>query len=255
VSAVSATTLLAGRALRRYLRSPPALISSLLFPVLLLFVQVAAFGRIVGAAFGQDYVERITPLVILTTSSFAATVTAVGLFDDLRGGLFDRLRTMPLPPWSLLAGRVLGDLVRIVAVAAVAAAVAHVVGFRFRQGVPATLAFFGVVALFGLFVTWIGTLAALTLASVQTIRTVLGEPSTLLFFLSTGFVPLAAFPGFLRPFVRVNPMSVVTDTLVGLSSGGTITIPLLGTLGWTLGAGGLCAVLSARRFSRLARRR
>ena len=115
MSTVTQASLFAGRNLRRFFRAPPALVYSFAFPVLLLLTQYAVFGRIVGDGDRQHYLERLAPLVVLSTAAFGSPSSAVGFLRDLRGGLVDRLRTMPVAPGALLAGRVAGDVLRIVA--------------------------------------------------------------------------------------------------------------------------------------------
>lgn len=246
------TGVFAARAARQFWRNRPLVVSALAFPLLLLFIQVATFGRVVGAADHVSYVQRFAPLMVLVTATGAASGSAVAFYLDVHGGLLERLRTMPVAPGSVLAGRVLGDLARIVAVAAVTAAVAYVPGFRFERGVLDVLAFFGVVALFGVMVASAAIAIALTARTLEGIRIALGTPTTLLFFLSVGFVPASAFPGFLRPFVEVNPLSIVTRTLIGLSSSGSAGPPIGWTLAWTLGASAFCFVVALRRYASVA---
>jgi ABC-2 type transport system permease protein len=249
LTTVSQTALFAGRNLRRFFRAPPALVYAFAFPVLLLLTQFAVFGRIVGTGDRQAYLIRLAPLVILSTAAFGAPSSAVGFLRDLRGGLVDRLRTMPVPPGALIAGRVVGDVVRIVLIGLLTAGVAMLLGFRFRQGPVATLGFFGVIALFG--VLW----AAIALMfgssgryDEESLPPALTGPATLLFIFSSGFVPVSAFPSVVQPIVRANPFSTATEALVGLSSGGPVAAPVLQTLGWVVGLGGLCLAVTLRRY-------
>jgi hypothetical protein len=94
ISAGGATALLAGRALWEFLRNPALVISSFVFPLLLMFLNLAVFNRVVSDATGMPYVARLAPLIVLSTITFSAVVTATGFFDDVRNGLLDRLRTM-----------------------------------------------------------------------------------------------------------------------------------------------------------------
>lgn len=248
------TLLFAGRTVRRFNRSRPLLISALIFPLIMLFTQVVAFSKLAGDAFGGHYAQHFAPLALLTTASFAASGSATGLFEDLRSGLFSRLRTMPIRPVSLMTGRVLGDLFRILIVGAVAAAAAQLTGFRFESGIVPAVGFFAVFLLFGIMVTSVAVTVALYCQSISQIQLALGNPTTLLYLLSTGFVPLTAFPEQLRPLVHANPMSVFTQTLVGLSAGGPVAAPLLGAVAWAAVVCLGCWVAAISRYGRLARR-
>jgi ABC-2 type transport system permease protein len=240
-----------GRSVRQFLRSPSAVVSATIFPIVMLGMQVVTFGRLVGDAVPGDYVDRVAPLVVLTTCTFVMETAAFGLYYDARTGLLDRLRTMAVSVTSLLAGRVFGDIARIVVVAALATAAAHAIGFRFAEGPLAAIAFFAVLAAFGFMVTWISLMVGLLVSSRVAISGLLGLPTLLLYFLSSGFVPVGAFPEALQPFVRINPMSTTTETMIGLSSGGPVAGPLLHTLAWVTGVSLLCAVLASRKFRAL----
>lgn len=243
----------AEQTLRRFLRSPPLIVSALAFPLVMLLAQVAAFGGIVGSAGQGDYIDHFGPLVMLTTASFAAAGSATSFHADLKSGLIDRIRIMQVSPGALLAGRVCGDVLRILVVAIVVAAVAYPLGFRFSQGVAAALAFFAVVVLFGAMVTWVALFTALYSTSLDRIDSLLGNPTLVLYFFSTGFVPLSAFPDLLQPFVRANPMSVVDEALIELSNGGSSGATVIEALAWTLGASLVLASVAVRRYRRLSR--
>jgi len=245
---MSGVAVLAGRNLRGFLRSPGLFGSALLFPLVLLFMMLAVLGGLVGAMDGAGYVHRLAPLVVLSTISFSASVTAVGFHLATRGPLFDRIRTTPVRPSAMLAGRIVADLVRIMLGAAIVTAVAYLPGFRFRQGWLAALGYGGVVLLVGVLFTALAAAAGVAASTPGGAQGFLNAPTIVLFFLSTGYLPLTAFPGFVQPVVRANPLSFATDAMVGLSYGGPVLVPLLATTLWTVGAGTLAGLLVVRRL-------
>lgn len=248
MTAATQTIVFAGRTIRRFVAVPPAMVSTLVFPIIIMLLQLAAFGQLIGAETGMAYVDRITPLVALFTIVSGASITAQGVFADLHEGLYDRVATMPVWPQALLAGRVVGDLVRALAVAIVTVVVGCLLGFRLSMGFAAAVAFFGVVLLAALMWTSVGVLVGMLGRSEGAVQSALGPPGLLLFFLSSGFVPVNAFPDFLQPVVRVNPLSVNGNALVGLSSGGPLAEPVRYTLVWTLGVTALCWLVIVRRL-------
>lgn len=239
------TFLLAGRTLRRFWRTTPLVVSTLVFPLVLMFTILAMFGEIVGQ---DDYIARLAPLIVLSTATYGMPGTALGFFRDAKDGTLDRLRVLPISSMAPLLGRVLGDVARIVCVALLATAVSFVVGFRFSGGLLALPAYFGVVALFGGMCTWISVLVALRGTSEESVESALSAPTTLLFFLSSAFVPLSAFPEVLQPVVRLNPLSFASEALIGLSSGTDATQALLVTVAATLAVSALCAAFAVRRY-------
>ncbi|MEV4200587.1 ABC transporter permease [Micromonospora globbae] len=250
MSTLAQASLFAGRNLRRFFRAPPALVYAFAFPVLLLLTQYAVFGRIVGDGDRQHYLERLAPLVVLSTAAFGAPSSAVGFLRDLHGGLVDRLRTMPVRPGALLAGRVAGDVLRIVLIGLLTTSVAMLLGFRFRQGALAAVGFVAVIALFGLMWAAIALWRGSGPGDEQSLPPSLTGPATLLFIFSSGFVPVSAFPEVVQPVVRANPFSVATEALVGLSAGGPVLVPVLQTAAWVVGLGGICLLVALRRYAR-----
>ncbi|WP_055483297.1 ABC transporter permease [Sphaerimonospora mesophila] len=245
----STALLLSGRTMKRFLRTPPLIIIAFVFPVVLMFTILPLYGGLIG----DDYIQRLAPLIVLSTATFGMAPSAAGLYADFRAGIFNRLRTMPISAASTVAGRIVGEVLRIVAVAVVAIAVAHIPGFRFTAGPAGVLGFFCVVAVFGAMCTSVSLLVALTGPDEDTVQSALGTPATLAFFLSSGFIPVTAFPGWIQPVVRVNPLSTASEALIGLTGGGPVAAPLLQTLAWAVGLGGLCALLSVRAYRRRAR--
>ncbi|MFI6482110.1 ABC transporter permease [Nonomuraea sp. NPDC050663] len=245
-AASTATLLLAGRTLVRFWRSVPMVISALVFPLLLMVTILAMFGELMGGG----YVGRLAPLIVLSTATYGMPDSAVGFFRERAGGMLDRLRVLPIPGPAPLLGRVLGDVARIVAVGAIAVAAAHLAGFRFGGGVGATLGFLAVVALFGAMCTWIAVLVGLYAESEEAAAGTLNGPTTLIFFLSSAFVPLEAFPDVVKPLVVANPLSFASEALIALAGGRPAGTPLLVTVIVTVTSSVVCGWLAVRRFRR-----
>ena len=117
-----------GRNYRLSLRNVDGLVTGLALPVLLMFVFVFLFGGAIDT--GTAYVNYVLPAVILLSASFGAASTAVSVSADLKDGMVDRLRSMPIVSWSFLAGHVGASLVRNLV------ATALVVGRRGPHRVP-----------------------------------------------------------------------------------------------------------------------
>jgi ABC transporter DrrB family efflux protein len=243
--------LLAGRGVRRFLRSPQQMVHTLVMPLILLFTMLTVFGGVVAGAGGGSYVARLAPAIVMFGAASGSVLTGVGFYLDLNTGLYDRFRTMPISRASPLAGRVLSDLTRVLLTAVASAAAAHLAGFRFERGPLAALAFFGVVLAFGSIFMWIALVIALTVRKVEAIGMLLTAPSTLLLFFSSGFAPKDAFPDFLQPLVGVNPMSSAADAAIGLSSHGhPVAGPVIQILCWAIAVTALAAPLAVGLYRR-----
>jgi oleandomycin transport system permease protein len=62
----------------------------------------------------------------------------------------------------------------------------------------------------------------------------------------------ATMPGWLQPFVEANPISVTSDALRALLTGGPARTPVLWSLAWIAGLVLVFAPLAVGRYRRLA---
>ena len=99
---------------------------------IVLFVYV--FGGAISTP-GYDYVDFLMPGIITQTIAFGGFVTAIGLNEDLRKGLIDRFRSLPMARSAVLAGRTLADMVLNTFSLAVMLGVGYLVGFDFDSPV------------------------------------------------------------------------------------------------------------------------
>src|SRR4029078_8853185 len=81
-----------GRSLRLSARSPEALLTALLLPVMLMVVFVYLLGGAVSI--GTRYVDDVAPGVLLLCAVTGAAATAVTVCQDMTGGIIDRFRSL-----------------------------------------------------------------------------------------------------------------------------------------------------------------
>ncbi|MET7441719.1 ABC transporter permease [Streptomyces sp. NPDC004082] len=249
-----ACAVIAGRVVRQFVRNRMMLIVTVAFPLLQLFMLLAAFNVLVRDTQDVDYVQRLAPLIVLTTAFSSILTTAIALWSDIRSGVFNRLRAMPLDMRAYVFGRIGGDFVRIMGVAVLVTLIAHTVGFRFSRGPLAVLGFFGIVALFGMMCSALAVAVALVAQHPGIIVRYVQMPTLVLTLMSSGYVPLEAFPHWIRPAVSANPVSLASDALASLAREGALTVPVLGTAAWALGVTAVCTVVATRRFATLVKR-
>src|SRR5947209_12040549 len=128
----------AGRNLIAYRRVPQLLVFSTIQPVIFVLLFRYVFGGVFGKSLpGIPYVDFLMPGIFVQTTVFGAIGTAVGLATDLKSGLLERFRSLPMARSAVLAGRTGADLTRNIFVAALMAAVGFGVGFRIHTNVVA----------------------------------------------------------------------------------------------------------------------
>lgn len=220
-------TAIARRNLVQVKGDPGQLMDATVMPMAFTLVFVYVFGGAV-ARDQQDYLQFLIPGIMVQTLAFATRGTGVGLSTDFGNGLMDRFRAMPIARSSVLVGRIMADMCRLLLGQLVMLLFAVVIGFRVTGSVSAAVAALGVLMLYGMALSWVSAFVGLALRSPQTVQTVGFLWTIPLQFGSSMFVPTSTMPGWLQAFASVNPTSLVIDLcrallLGGPVDGGTVT--------------------------------
>jgi ABC-2 type transport system permease protein/oleandomycin transport system permease protein len=247
--AISDTAVIAKRNLLRIPRQPDLWVSFTIQPLMFVLLFVYVFGGAIRTP-GYDYVDFLMPGIIVQTMSFGGFVTAIGLSDDLRKGLIDRFRSLPMARSAVLAGRTLADVGTNLVSLAVMFAVGLLVGFNFSSSPLEVVAGIGLLLLFGYAFSWIFAFIALNASSAegaQALGFMLIFPLT---FASSAFVPPESMPSWLEAFANANPISTVVGAaralLVDAPAGNDVWLALL----WCVGLIAVFATLSVYRYRR-----
>ncbi|MGE0309067.1 MAG: ABC transporter permease, partial [Acidimicrobiia bacterium] len=179
---------------------------------------------------------------------------AVGVADDIESGLFDRLRSLPIPRSATLLGRSVADTILVAWGATITLALGFATGFRFHAGVPASLAAFGLIVLFGAAFTWPMIYIGLVSGSAQAAQGM----SFMTFpfvFVSSAYVPVASMPGWLQPFAEHQPVTSMIGAVRALTLGDQAEAVLGHTAAWFTVRAVLWAIAIVVLFATLATRR
>jgi oleandomycin transport system permease protein len=221
---------MAWRNLTKLRHSPDQLIDVVTMPIVLVAVFVYLFGNAVSGS-THDYLQYVLPGIAVQTLMFTALGIGVGLSNDQRNGIFDRLRSLPIARSAPLIGYVVADVFRYVLSLVLVFALGLILGFRFHGNALAVLAGCGIIVLFAFAVSWIMALFGLLVrdpAGVNAFSFLLILPLT---FGSNVFVPVEKLPGWLQAWVKINPVSHVSDAarnlLLGQPVGHTAVTALL----------------------------
>jgi ABC transporter DrrB family efflux protein len=247
--AVSDTMVLAKRNLLRIPRAPDLLLSFTVQPILFVLLFVYVFGGAINTP-GYDYVDFLMPGIIVQTICFGGFVTALGLAEDLKKGLIDRFRSLPIARSAVLAGRTLADVATNVISLAIMLAVGLLVGFSFDNGVLEILAGVGLLLLFGYAFSWLFAYLGLSASSAESAQALGFIAVFPLTFASSAFVPTDSMPGWLEAFANANPITTTVDAIralwLGAPAGTDVWVAAL----WSLGLIAVFATLSVARYRR-----
>jgi ABC-2 type transport system permease protein/oleandomycin transport system permease protein len=230
---------MAARQLRKTLRRPTYIVFSFIQPVIFILLFRYIFGGAIDTG-RVSYVNFLMPGIIVQTAVFGALVTGLGLTEDLKAGVVDRLRSLPMARTAVLLGRTAADLTMNVLTLVVMSAVGLLVGFRPSQPIWQLGAAFLLVLGFSYVFSWISAWVGLSVRNPETAQSAGFIWVFPLTFASSALVPTLTMPAPIRAFANVNPVSLAVDAVRALTIGGTSAVaPALQTLAWL---GGLLLV-------------
>src|SRR5579875_791255 len=248
--AASSALTLAWRNIQQLKHSPEKLLDVTLMPIVFLVLFLYVFG---GAIAGSThaYLELLLPGLVAQMAMFATMSLGTALCEDIHKGVFDRFRSLPIARSSPLVGAVLGDSARFCVVMGVLTGFGSALGFRFHTGFGSILAAYGLAYLFYLAVCWISVLIGLVAPSPETVQGIAFIwTMPLVFGSSVLLANTKSMPGWLQAWVKVNPVTHLTDAVRALTQGGPAASHVLYTLAWAAGIVVVTFPLAMRMYSR-----
>jgi ABC-2 type transport system permease protein len=216
-SLLGAAAVVARRTALKFVRTPQLVVVGTVQGAMFLLIFRYVFGGAIDVG-GVPYVDFLVPGFVTTTVLFAGMATSAGVAEDLDEGFTDRLRSLPIPRTSVLAGRALADTVLLTWTLAVTVAIGFAVGFRPHGSVAAGLAAFGLCLVYGFAFTWLFVTLGLFAGTAQAAQglSLLVFPLT---FVSSAYVPIASMPGWLQAFADHQPVTAMVDAVRALCLG------------------------------------
>jgi ABC transporter DrrB family efflux protein len=246
---VSDTLVIAWRNLLRIPRQPDLLVSFTIQPIMFLLLFAYVFGGAISTP-GFDYKDFLLPGIVAQSMTFGGFVTAIGLSDDLRKGLIDRFRSLPMSRAAVLAGRTAADIVTNFVQLTLMVVVGLIIGFSFHSNAPKIIGGVLLMLLFGYAFSWVFAFVALRSSSAegaQALGFIVIFPIT---FASSAFVPVQSMSGALKAFAENNPFSTVVDALRSLWLGTPAGNDVWGAVAWSVGITVVFAALSISGYRR-----
>jgi ABC-2 type transport system permease protein/oleandomycin transport system permease protein len=250
---LSDTLVLARRAYMRILRSPDLVVGFTVQPIMFILLFVYVLGGAIETP-GFDYVDFLMPGIIVQTMAFGGFVTALGLSEDLKKGLIDRFRSLPMSRSAVLSGRTLADVGTNAISIAIMIVVGVIAGFSFDAPVSHIVAGFGLLLLFGYAFSWVFAYIGLASSSPESSQAFGFTVIFPLTFISSAFVPVDSMPEPLQTFAEVNPFSTVVDAMRALFLGTPAGNDVWASVLWSIGIAAVFATLSVRRYKRAVTR-
>jgi ABC-2 type transport system permease protein len=242
------TAVLTGRTMRHVTRSPDTIITTAITPIAIMLLLVYVLGGAIEHGSGS-YVDYLLPGILLITIASGISYTALRLFTDMQGGIFERFQSMPIARSSVLWAHVLTSLAANVISLVVVVGVAVGMGFRSGAGVLAWLAVAGILILFTLALTWIAVIPGLTAKSVDG-ASAFAYPLVFLPFISSAFVPTRTMPGPVRAFADNQPTTSIVNTIRDLFTRQPAGTGIWTALAWCIGILVVACMLASISYHR-----
>jgi ABC-2 type transport system permease protein/oleandomycin transport system permease protein len=246
---LSDTVVLAKRSLKRIQRQPDLLVGFTIQPVMFVLLFVYVFGGAIDTG-SLDYVDFLIPGIIVQSMVFGGFVTALGLAEDLKKGLIDRFRSLPMWGPAVISGRILADVGTNVIQLVIMFAVGIVAGFRFATSGPEIVAGMALLLLIGYAFSWVFAFIGLSASSPEASN---AYGFTILFpltFISSAFVPVETMPDWLQPVAEYNPFTTMVDAARALFVGTPAGNDVWGAVAWSFAIIAVFSVLSVWRYRR-----
>jgi ABC-2 type transport system permease protein len=228
------------RSCTHIIRNTDQLLGAFFQPIMFLVLFSAVFGGAISLALppGVTYLNFLMAGIIVQTVAFGSTTTAVAVCNDLKKGIMERFKSLPMSNLAVLNGHVVSDVLRNAISTVVMLLAGLVIGFRSSASLIEWLMIIGILLLFTLAFSWLAAIVGVLAKSVEAVQWlsfVLVFPLT---FASSAFVPTAGMNKYLKAFAENQPITQVIEAVRALILGTPI-----GNHGW-LAAGWSLLILA-----------
>ena len=242
-SALSASLTFWWRAMLKIKHVPEQMFDVTASPIMFLLMFTYLFGGAIAGSTG-DYLQFVLPGILVMTVAFITIYTGLGINNDIKKGVFDRFRSLPIWQPTLILGALLADTVRYIVASAVVVILGLILGFRPEGGAIGVFLSVLLLLIFSFSLSWIWIALGLVMRTPESLMAVSMLILMPLTFISNVFVSPATMPGWLEALTDVNPITFLVTAIRGLMSG---TV-LAEEIGWVF----LICVLLVVVFSPLA---
>ncbi|UYN83137.1 MAG: ABC transporter permease [Microcella sp.] len=199
------------RNLMKIVRVPEILLFTLIQPIMFVLLFSYVFGAAIEIP-GDGYTSFLMAGIFAQTVVFGSTYSGSAMAQDLKDGIIDRFRTLPMSGAAVLVGRTNGDLVINGLSMVVMMGTGWIVGWRVNSSLPEFLAGVALLLLFAYAFSWVMAFLGMAVKSPEVINNASFLILFPLTFISNAFVPSERLPDPLRIFAEWNPVSSLVQS-------------------------------------------
>lgn len=228
--ALSDTYIMAKRSITHIIRSLDQVMSLILFPIMFMLLNRYVLGGAIDTG-DVSYANYLFAGILVQTLAFGANYTTINLAVDLKEGIIDRFRSLPMSNSALVTGHIASDLIRNIISGVIIIIVGLAVGFRPNANFGEWLLVIGMAILFTLAISWLSAILGLLVKSLEAAQWVGFVVIFPLTFISSAFVPTDTMPPVLQAFAENQPLTHVINSmrawLVGTPIGNSAWLALI----------------------------
>lgn len=232
--------------MKRFWQDRIRLVSSLIQPLLYLFVLGSGLGASSQMG-GDNYRRFIFPGVLALTLLFSSTFAAITIVFDRQIGFLKAVLVAPVPRWAIAAGRIGAGALQALIQAGLLLVFAPVVGVHL--GFANVLGVVAALALAAAAFSALGVAVAARFSSPAVFPIVSNALILPMFFLSGAMYPLGVAPYWMRVAAHFDPVAYAVDLLRrALIGQGFFPVPL--AIGALLAVAAVLLWAAVRVFAR-----
>ncbi|WP_017589615.1 ABC transporter permease [Nocardiopsis ganjiahuensis] len=241
---------LARRSLAKSLRNPGSLVNGVMTPALFMVLFVYLFGGSVSGS-TDAYLQYLFPGVLVMGAGIAGMLSSgLTINIDMKKGVYDRFRSLPIGRSAPLLGSVLADLVRYLITVLILFAIGFLMGFRVGTDPASAVAASALAIGFGFALSWVMVFLGVLLRDESAVMAITFVSILPLLLGTSMAAPVDTLPGWLRAWAGINPVTHTMDAaralLTGTPAGDSVTL----TLVWSAALVAVFAPLSVWAFNR-----
>jgi ABC-2 type transport system permease protein len=203
---------IARRNLEHVRQIPEKLLDVTLQPIMFTLLFAYVFGGVIAVP-GGGYREYLIGGILVQSIGFGLMGPAVSIATDLREGVVDRFRSLPMARSAYLVGHVIAEMAALALSAVILSISGLIVGWGIYSDVPHAIAGYALVMLFAFSMLWVGTWLGIKVRSPDAAQGMVFMTIFPLTFVATTFVPLTGFHGVLYQLVAWNPVSTLAAAI------------------------------------------
>ena len=199
------------REMIRFGRDRSRIISSLVQPVLFLFVLGTGLSSLIASNGDVDFRTFLFPGVLATSVLFTAAFSGISMVWDREFGFLREMLVAPVSTTAILTGKCLGGATVATLQSLIILALAGLVGVPYNLVMMAKLVL--LLFLMAFMICALGLFLSARIKQVQSAMPLVQLTITPLMFLSGSLFPLSNLPGWLHVATTVNPMTYAVEPI------------------------------------------